>query len=85
MKYPPINKNASKRIDVESVLIPYFYKNKEWYYHNKIGVKLTDKAPKKARESYRVYMGYYDEKEDANVYGYVPEELGIDFASFLKE
>ena len=85
MKYLPINKNATKEIYVESVLVPYFYKNKEWYYHNKTGVKLTVKAPKKARESYQVYMGYYDEKEDANVYGYVPEELGIDFASPLKE
>ena len=34
---------------------PYFMKNEEWYYYdNKKGVyKLTDKAPEKAKESYK--------------------------------
>ncbi len=82
MKYPPVNQNASKEVMVEPVYIPYFYKNKDWYYYDRDGVKLTDKAPPKARESYRVYMGFYDKKEDANVYSYVPKELGIDPADF---
>lgn len=34
---------------------PYFMKNKEWYYYDvKIGrYQLTDKAPKKAVESFK--------------------------------
>ena len=38
--------------------IPYFMKNEEWYeydYASKHFV-LTDKAPKKAKESYKQYM-----------------------------
>ncbi len=64
--------------------IPYFYKNEEWYYYDEEdGLKLTDRAPEKARESYRVYMGYYDEEEDANVYSFVPPELSLNFDESL--
>lgn len=33
---------------------PYFMTNKEWYYFDRkeLRIKLTDKAPKKAKESY---------------------------------
>ena len=36
---------------------PYYMKNKEWYYHDeKEGrYELTDKAPKKAQESYEEF------------------------------
>ena len=36
---------------------PYFMENEEWYYHDKKKNKyfLTDKAPKKAVESYNEY------------------------------
>lgn len=39
---------------------PYFMKNKEWYYFDEEAFmyKLTDKAPKKAQESYKEF---YDE------------------------
>lgn len=37
--------------------MPYFMKNKEWYYHDikSFRYKLTNKAPKKAIESYKKY------------------------------
>ena len=37
--------------------MPYFMKNKNWYYYDaKEGIfKLTDKAPKKAIESYKEF------------------------------
>lgn len=36
---------------------PYFMTNKEWYYHDleEFRYKLTDKAPTKARESYKEF------------------------------
>lgn len=79
MKYPPMRNDVLKEIMVEPEYQPYFYKNKEWYYYDdddeECSVKLTSKAPAKARESYRVYRGYYDERLKANVIGYVPPEL----------
>lgn len=46
--------------------IPYFMQNKEWYEYNYV-IKcyvLTDKAPEKAKKSYRQYM-LEVEKENA--------------------
>lgn len=79
MKYPPMRNDVLKEIMVEPEYQPYFYKNKEWYDYDddECSVKLTSKAPAKARESYRVYRGYYDERLKANVIGYVPPELAI--------
>ncbi len=58
MKYPPVRDDAPRMIDVDSEYIPYFYKNKEWYYcDEEDGLKLTEQAPEKARKSYRVYIG----------------------------
>lgn len=39
------------------VNMPYFMKNKEWYYYDMDTgyYKLTDKAPKKAIESYKKF------------------------------
>lgn len=34
---------------------PYFLKNEEWYVYEDYQYKLTDKAPKKARESYEEF------------------------------
>lgn len=36
---------------------PYWHKNKEWYYYSleEKKFKLTDKAPKKAIDSYNIY------------------------------
>ena len=36
---------------------PYFMKNKEWYYFDEkeFVYKLTDKAPKEAKESYKQF------------------------------
>lgn len=44
--------------------VPYFLENKEWYYYDekKGCYKLTDKAPKKAIESYNKY--YEELKRD---------------------
>ena len=81
MKYPPMRNDVLKEIMVEPEYQPYFDKNKEWYYYDdddeECSVKLTSKAPAKARESYRVYRGYYDERLKANVIGYVPPELAM--------
>ena len=81
MEYPPMRNDVLKEIMVEPEYQPYFYKNKEWYDYDdddeECSVKLTSKAPAKARESYRVYRGYYDERLKANVIGYVPPELAI--------
>lgn len=40
---------------------PYFMENEEWYYYDEQEeiFKLTDKAPEKAKESYRQF--YEDE------------------------
>lgn len=37
--------------------MPYFLNNKEWYWKSsgEIGYKLTDKAPTKAKESYKEF------------------------------
>lgn len=39
------------------VPIPYFMKNKEWYYFDEddFMYKLTDKAPEEAKKSYNEY------------------------------
>ncbi len=84
MKYPAARDDAIKEIMVEPVALPYFYKNKDWYYYDddddECPVKLTETAPERAKESYRVYiMGYYDEKLKANVIGDVPPELSAEF------
>lgn len=41
---------------------PYFLTNKEWYYYDmETGrYKLTDKAPEKAKESYKKYYEELD-------------------------
>ncbi len=41
---------------------PYFMKNKDWYYYDlKTGrYKLTDKAPKKAIDSYNEYYELFE-------------------------
>ena len=43
---------------------PYFMTNKEWYYYDRkeFCIKLTDKAPKKARESYEQFQSVYEEE-----------------------
>ena len=43
---------------------PYFMTNKEWYYYDRkeFCIKLTDKAPKKARESYEQFQSMYEEE-----------------------
>lgn len=40
-----------------TVLKPYFMENEEWFYFDEDEVlyKLTDKAPEKAKESYRQF------------------------------
>lgn len=45
---------------------PYFMKNEEWYYYDKDEhiLKLTDKAPEKAKRSYEKF---YEELEDETV------------------
>lgn len=37
--------------------MPYFMENEDWYYfdENEFRYKLTEKAPKKARESYKQF------------------------------
>lgn len=81
MKYLPVRSDALKIIQISPANPPYFFKNPAWYYFDnddeECSIKLTEKAPAKARESYQGYMGYYDEKEKANVYGFVPEELSF--------
>lgn len=82
MKYLPLRDDVLEEIMVEPIQQPYFYKNKEWYYYDdddeECPIKLTEKAPEKAKESYRVHRGYYDPKLKANVIGDVPPELAID-------
>lgn len=43
---------------------PYFMKNKEWYYFDEEDFiyKLTDKAPEKAKESYKEYYDALDKE-----------------------
>lgn len=45
--------------------IPYFMKNKEWYYYDEQEeiYKLTDKAPLKAIESYKEFY----EEDDTDI------------------
>ena len=47
---------------------PYFMKNKEWYYHDKKEwkYKLTNKAPKKAIESYNKFYNLLDNENTMN-------------------
>ena len=77
-KYPNARDDAMRVEMVYSKKLPYFYKNKAWYKYGEDGIELTNQAPEKARESYRVYMGYYDAERKINVEGYVPDELAID-------
>lgn len=46
---------------MEDEIMPYFMENEEWYYYDEKEeiFKLTDKAPEKAKESYRQF--YEDE------------------------
>lgn len=43
---------------------PYFMKNDEWYYFDfkDLRYKLTDKAPKEARESYKEFYRSLDKQ-----------------------
>ncbi len=43
--------------------VPYFFTNKEWYYYDdeEVKFKLTEKATKKAKES---YYALYNEEDD---------------------
>lgn len=47
---------------------PYFMKNKEWYTYDYKNLKyiLTDKAPKKAKESYNEFYKIVRIKEEKN-------------------
>lgn len=44
--------------------IPYFMRNKEWWYYDyeEIKYKLTDKAPKEAIKSYEEFYKELDKK-----------------------
>lgn len=44
---------------------PYFMTNEEWYYHDPVEhkYKLTEKAPKKAVESYKKFYGLLESVE----------------------
>lgn len=48
---------------------PYFMKNKEWYYYDvkSFKYKLTDKAPKKAIDSYNEYYNQDLEQYDITI------------------
>ena len=53
-------------------MLTYFKSNPEWYYYESEDEdaipKLTDKAPPKAVESYRIWKEWYDEQiETGNV------------------
>lgn len=50
--------NSISDSDIVMNEIPYFLENKEWYYHDGYIYQLTDKAPKKAIDSY--YEWYND-------------------------
>lgn len=45
---------------------PYFMQNKEWYWHDTKAwmYKLTDKAPEKAKQSYKEFYNFDIELED---------------------
>lgn len=45
---------------------PYFMKNKEWYYYDskEIKYKLTDKAPEKAKDSYKEFYKLLEENKE---------------------
>ena len=45
-------KGGDKMMDLNEV---YFFTNNEWYYYDGHMLKLTDKAPKKAIESYKEF------------------------------
>lgn len=49
---------------------PYFMENEEWYYFDEDSFmyKLTDKAPKEARDSYKEY--YKDVYNGGVIYAY---------------
>ena len=52
-----------------TMLPPYYYKNKEWYTKDKNGkIRLTDKAPKKARDSFIAYWGSSDPRKRSIFY-----------------
>ena len=57
---------------------PYFMTNEEWYYHDKKKNRLflTDKAPKKAQESYKEYYAQID-KPDPVFYAQVIKDAEI--------
>lgn len=49
-----LDKFCAKKYDEDSYERPYFFENKEWYYYDMDKDKcfLTDKAPRKAIDSY---------------------------------
>ena len=48
---------------------PYYYKNREWYTTDKNGKdRLTDKAPKKARDSFIAYWSSSDPRKRSMFY-----------------
>ena len=52
-----------------TMLPPYYYKNREWYTRDENGKHhLTDKAPKKARDSFIVYWGSSDPRKRSIFY-----------------
>lgn len=53
---------------MNDIEMPYFITNKEWYYYDEKDeiFKLTDKAPKDAIESYKIF---YEELQKENEYG----------------
>ena len=67
-----------------SYLKPYFMTNKEWYTYDKKTntYALTDKAPKKARESYEQFMEYINHPF---FYGATPEGMDSFVENELKE
>lgn len=50
---------------------PYFMTNKEWYYYDyedgERGIKLTDKAPEKAKESYDEFYAALDAVSEGEI------------------
>lgn len=51
-------------------IVPYFLTNKEWFYidENKYTYILTDKATKKAKESYETYFAELNEDNMLDLY-----------------
>ena len=54
--------NGWRDFIMEDKGLPYFMENDEWFYYDEEEeiFKLTDKAPEKARESYKEFYGTED-------------------------